>query len=124
MRPLFRIARLTMVLTALAALGGCNFIYKIDIQQGSVLDQDMVNDLRPGMTKRQVSLVMGTPAIASPFRQDRWNYVNTVSFRGGPEQLKTLSLLFEDNRLVKIEGDYLPEDSEMAESAEESEPAS
>ncbi|MFK7955573.1 MAG: outer membrane protein assembly factor BamE [Lysobacterales bacterium] len=109
MRPIHLIA----LLLCLTTLGGCNLIYKIDIQQGSVLDQDMVNDLRPGMTKRQVSLVMGTPAVASPFRQDRWNYVNTFSRRGGPEELKTLSLLFEDNRLVKIEGDYLPEDSDL-----------
>ncbi len=107
-------------------MGGCNLIYKIDIQQGSVLDQDMVNDLRPGMTKRQVSLVMGTPAVASPFHQDRWNYVNTISRRGGPEELKTLSLLFEENRLVKIEGDYLPEDSDLKskDSTSTEEPAS
>ncbi len=104
---------LTALLLSLAGVGGCNLIYKIDIQQGSVLDQDMVDELRPGMTKRQVSLVMGTPAVASPFRQDRWNYVNTYSRRGGAEEVKTLTLLFENNRLVKMEGDYLPADSEL-----------
>ena len=101
-------------LLLLLALGGCRFIYKIDIQQGNLIDQEMVDDLRPGMTKRQVSLVLGTPAVESPFRQDRWDYVNTT-YNGKQRKAKTvLSLEFEDNRLVKIEGDFLPSNNENA----------
>jgi outer membrane protein assembly factor BamE len=38
----------------LAALAGCSFpgVYKIDIQQGNVVTQDMIDQLRPGMTQR------------------------------------------------------------------------
>ncbi|MEM9530384.1 MAG: outer membrane protein assembly factor BamE [Pseudomonadota bacterium] len=112
MQRLIHTALLTLVTLALC---GCGLIYKIDIQQGSILDQDMVNDLRPGMTKRQVSLVLGTPAVESPFRHDRWNYVNTYSRRGGETEVKTLNLTFENNRLTRIEGDYKPDDSEVDE---------
>lgn len=100
-------------LALLAALGGCRFIYKIDVQQGNLLDQRLVDDLRPGMTKRQVSLVLGTPAVTSPFRHDRWDYVTTYHRRGQRIERKLLSLTFEDNRLVKIEGNYLPQDAEV-----------
>ncbi|MDJ0656238.1 MAG: outer membrane protein assembly factor BamE [Xanthomonadales bacterium] len=106
-----------LLLTLVAATTGCNFIYKIDIQQGTMLDQDMVNDLKPGMTKRQVALVLGTPAIASPFHQDRWDYIQTYERRGEQITRKVLSLAFENNRLVKIEGDYMPEESELADSS-------
>ncbi len=103
------------VLALLSTLGGCRFIYKIDVQQGNLLDQRLVDDLRPGMTKRQVSLVLGTPAIESPFRHDRWDYITTYHRRGQRVERKILSLTFEDNRLVKIEGNYLPEDAEVVE---------
>ena len=63
----------------LLSMSGCgvtnNLIYTVDIQQGNVLNQKLVDDLRPGMTKRQVNIVLGTPAIASPFHHDRWDYI-------------------------------------------------
>ncbi len=100
-------------LALLVAVSGCRFIYKVDIQQGNLLDQRLVDDLRPGMTKRQVALVLGTPAVESPFRHDRWDYISTYHRRGKRVTRKLLSLTFEDNRLIKIEGNYLPEDSEV-----------
>lgn len=101
----------------LLSLGGCNLtkglIYTLDIQQGNVLDQKLVDNLRPGMTKRQVNIVLGTPAIASPFHQDRWDYVAIYLHRGEQTSRTILSLTFEHDRLIKIEGDYLPENSDL-----------
>lgn len=98
---------LTILLCTMAA-SGCGLIYSVDIQQGNVLDQRLVDELRPGMTKRQVSLVLGTPAVASPFHHDRWDYVNTYKRRGEIISRKVLTLTFESDRLVRIEGDYKP----------------
>ena len=108
-RGLFAVAGVALML----ALSGCQFIYKVDIQQGNLLDQRLVDDLRPGMTKRQVALVLGTPAVESPFRHDRWDYISTYYRRGKRVTRKLLSLTFEDNRLVRIEGNYLPDDAEV-----------
>lgn len=94
-------------------LSGCGVVYKQDVQQGNVLDQDMIDQLRPGMSKRQVSLVMGSPAISSPFHHDRWDYVYTFQHRGGDIAIKTMTLVFEDEQLVRIEGDYLPSAAEL-----------
>ena len=110
---IFSATHVILGLALLLALSGCQFIYRIDIQQGNLLDQKLVDDLRPGMTKRQVSLVLGTPAVGSPFRHDRWDYISTYHRRGKQVSRKLLSLTFEDNRLVRIEGNYLPEDSEV-----------
>ena len=106
-----------LILTSCLASSGCGLIYAVDIQQGNVLDQRLVDELRPGMTKRQVSLVLGTPAVASPFHHNRWDYVNTYKRRGEIISRKVLTLTFESDRLVRIEGDYKP--GGEAESAEE-----
>lgn len=107
------LVRLLILVTALCS-AGCGLIYTADIQQGNILDQRMVDELRPGMSKRQVSLVLGTPAIASPFRHNRWDYINTFKRGGEIVDRKVLSLTFEADKLVKIEGDYKPGEAEIA----------
>ena len=96
------------------ALGGlaataCNPIYKLDIQQGNLFGKNLVDSLKPGMTKRQVTLVMGSPAIISPFNQDRWDYVSTLRKGNGHMETKDLTLYFKNNSLARIEGDYFAE---------------
>ena len=97
----------------LAALSGCGLLYKLDVQQGNLFDKDQVDTLKPGMTKRQVLLVMGSPSIISPFDQDRWDYVSTIKRGRGKMESKDLTLFFENESLARIEGDYFPEDPEV-----------
>ncbi|MCC6560113.1 MAG: outer membrane protein assembly factor BamE [Xanthomonadales bacterium] len=96
------------LLLVLALLNGCALIYKMDMRQGNLVDQKMVDQLKPGMTMRQVELVMGTPQVASPFNQDRWEYVTSNSHRRKEPEIKTLTLHFDGGTLSKIEGDWLP----------------
>lgn len=91
------------------SLSACGVVYKMDIRQGNLIDQDMVDQLKPGMTKRQVELVMGTPQLASPFEQDRWDYLTSTSRRHREAEIKTLSLYFQGGNLERIEGDWQPE---------------
>lgn len=94
-------------------LAGCNLVYKVDVQQGNLFDKTTVESLKPGMSKHQVRLIMGSPSVISPFDQDRWDYVSTI--RRGRNQMETkdLILYFENDTLAKIEGDYFPEDPEQ-----------
>src|SRR5688572_6102956 len=98
-------------LIALLALltSSCGLIYKVPVNQGNLLEQDMVDSLKPGMTKRQVELIMGTPSVVSPFDQDTWSYTSSFKRRNSKADVKTLVLTFEDNLLAKIEGDYFPQ---------------
>ena len=95
---------------ALVPLSGCGLIYKVDAQQGNLFDKTTVDALKPGMTKRQVLLVMGSPSVISPFDQDRWDYVSTIRRGRGKMASKDLTLYFENDALAKIDGDYFPED--------------
>ncbi|HFC29829.1 MAG TPA: outer membrane protein assembly factor BamE [Oceanospirillales bacterium] len=86
---------------------GC--IYKTPVQQGNVLAQKDVDQILPSMSKRQVAIILGTPAIADPFNHDRWDYVNTFKIDGKIDKIKRLTLFFKDNKLVRTEGNYFPE---------------
>ncbi len=104
---------LAVLTLSTAVLGGCGVIYKLDVQQGNLFDKASVDSLKPGMTKHQVTLIMGSPSIISPFDQNRWDYVSTI--RRGRNQMasKDLTLYFKDDALAKIEGDYFPVDPDQ-----------
>ena len=81
-------------------------VYKISIPQGNIITQEMVDQLRPGMTKRQVIFVMGTPLVRDPYHQDRWDYVYNFQPGGGERGQERLSVLFQDDQLLQISGDF------------------
>ncbi len=83
-------------------------VYKISIPQGNVITQEMVDQLRPGMSKRQVTFVMGTPLVRDPFHQDRWDYIYSFQPGGGERGQERLSVFFIDDQLVGFEGDFIP----------------
>lgn len=104
-------------------LGGCSFsqlnlpelkiprVYKLSIQQGNVITQEMVDRLKPGMTRNQVEFVMGKPVLADPFKQDQWVYVYTLEVPDYFIQKFKMVLTFEDDTLATIAGDYVPQDA-------------
>ena len=99
---------------ALALLAsGCSLVYKLDVQQGNLFDKETVDSLKLGMTKRQVTLIMGSPSVVSPFDQNRWDYVSSIRRGRNTMDSKDLILSFEDDKLAKIEGDYFPEDPQQ-----------
>ncbi|MCW8276505.1 outer membrane protein assembly factor BamE [Pseudomonas sp. PCH199] len=95
----------------LLALAGCSFpgVYKIDIQQGNVVTQDMIDQLRPGMTRKQVRFIMGNPLLTDTFHADRWDYLYSLQPGGGERQQERISIIFNPNdQLVSLSGDFMP----------------
>lgn len=82
--------------------------HKIDIQQGNYVTQDMVDKLKPGMTRAQVRFVLGTPLVVDPFRTDRWDYVYLYKKGGEITEQRRLAAIFKDDKLVRLEGDVMP----------------
>lgn len=108
---------LIIALAALLSLGACNLIYKQNVQQGNALEQEDLDELYIGMNRRQVLFVLGTPSIRDPFHQDRWDYVQTYSRRGGPLVQRTVTLKFENDALAEIIGADNPFDTPIEETA-------
>lgn len=96
----------TLLLLAVSA-AGCNIVYKQNIHQGNVLDPEDLEQLEPGMTKRQVMLLLGSPAVRNPFHDNRWDYINSLALRGGKPTRLTLTVLFENDRVAEFSGNYL-----------------
>jgi outer membrane protein assembly factor BamE len=103
---------LFLCLLCLAACGGEGThklpgVYRIDVQQGNIIEQEMLDKLRPGMDRNQVRFIMGTPAIADPFHADRWEYVFTLSKRGRQREQRHITLFFENDKLAYVDGDVV-----------------
>jgi len=94
------------------ALSETPLMYKPTIQQGNVVTQEMIDKLQPGMNRRQVTYILGTPLLVDAFHQDRWDYIYTKEVGGGAGNRTQASLFFEDDILVRIEGDFRPEPKE------------
>lgn len=98
-------------LLILTALGGCSAVsdfvkpYRIDVRQGNFVDQAMVAQLKPGMSREQVRFVLGTPLVTDVFHADRWDYVYRLQPGKGEVQQRRLTVVFEDGKLARLEGD-------------------
>ena len=111
-------SKLILLLVVLAA-AGCGQMpdlptvispYRIDIQQGNVVTQEMLAKLKPGMTRSQVRFALGSPLIVDPFRTDRWDYVYTFQKQGRAMENRRIVVIFEDDKLLRVEGDVLAQD--------------
>jgi outer membrane protein assembly factor BamE len=116
-----RFAHGAALLASVVILAGCASIthyfpgfltpYRPDVQQGNVITSDMVEQLRPGMTKDQVRFMLGTPLLADVFHQDRWDYLYYLDPRIGERQHRNLVIFFKDNRLDHFDSDPMPPES-------------
>ena len=105
MRPLL------CLLLVLPTLGGCSAVidflkpYRIDVRQGNFVTQESVSQLKPGMSRDQVRFLLGTPLLNDVFHTDRWDYVYRLQPGKGEAQERRLTVVFEDGKLVRLEGD-------------------
>lgn len=91
------------------ALDKTPFVYRPTVQQGNVVTQEQVNELKPGMTKRQVQFLLGTPMLTDVFHADRWDYAYTFGEGSTPSDTSRVTVFFEQNRLVRVAGDLRPQ---------------
>jgi len=105
----------TAILILAAALAGCGVPripgvtpYKMEVQQGNFVSQDMVAQLKAGMSKDQVRSTLGTPLLIDIFHGERWDYVDSRELPNGAREQRKLVVFFEDGKLVRVDGDVVP----------------
>jgi outer membrane protein assembly factor BamE len=102
---------LILALSLLAA--GCDLApsltpYRIEIQQGNYVTQEMVAQLKPGLTRDQVRFVLGTPLVSDLFHEERWDYVFMRQRANSSEiEYRRIAVFFYDGRLKRVEGDMI-----------------
>ena len=110
MRTLLVSLLCALTLTSVTACGFIGFpgVYRINVEQGNIIDQKKVDKLKIGMSRRQVRFILGTPLVEDSFNLDRWDYTHTI--RNGKNSLldERLTVYFEGDKLARIEGDFTP----------------
>jgi len=98
------------------AATGCGIIYKQPIYQGNLISQSAVSQLQVGQSKAQVAALLGTPSIADPFHEQRWDYTSSRRInRRGKMEVKNFTVFFANDRVQRWEGNYFPnQDAELA----------
>ncbi len=108
--------RLLFFLILLISLTACSTVlnnlpgvYTLEIQQGNMVDKDMVDQLKPNMTKRQVLYIMGSPMLVDFFHKNRWDYLYSKQIDGDEREQKRIALFFENEVLTGVQGDFKPD---------------
>ena len=100
----------TLVVSLSLLTAACGFFtpYRMEIQQGNYVTQQMAAQLKPGLTRDQVRFVMGTPLVTDIFHEERWDYV-FVRQRANSQEVehRRIAVFFEDGKLKRVDGDIL-----------------
>ena len=91
----------------LVATAGCESLlpsfYSVPLRQGNYIDQALIDQLRPGMTRQQVQQLLGTPLVADPFHQNRWDYYYSYRQRGTAPEQRHIALFFTGDTLDRVD---------------------
>ena len=93
-----------LLLLSVLALAGC--VYRIDIQQGNLVDQEDIDQVEVGMSRSAVQFLLGTPMVADSFHQERWDYPYYLK-RGRSRDIERrwFIVYFEGDQVVRLERD-------------------
>ncbi|MDX1756969.1 MAG: outer membrane protein assembly factor BamE [Marinobacter sp.] len=106
-----KLAALVLALLLTSALAGCVFpgVYKINVQQGSILSQEELDQLSPGMTRRQVHSILGSPSVINPTDNSREYYIYTFQHRGEEIEQQQVTVFYDNGQYSHYQADLLPE---------------
>ncbi|WP_231758265.1 outer membrane protein assembly factor BamE [Microbulbifer elongatus] len=107
------VVRILLIAGLVSLVTGCSLfkfpgVHRIQVQQGNIITQEMVDKLQPGMTRRQVRFVLGTPLVEDTFNPNRWDYINRVRSPKGEETQQRFTVYFNGDQLIETSGDWQP----------------
>lgn len=104
----FRIIIFSLLTIGISA---CSFpnVYKINVQQGNIVTEDMLGKLRAGMTKSQVHFVLGTPIVTNVFNDNYESYHYSYLPADGEPTQQTINVFYEKDLYTHYEGEVLDE---------------
>jgi outer membrane protein assembly factor BamE len=101
-----KLMRLRVPTLLLAALALTACVYRIDIQQGNLLDDEDIGQVEVGMTRSQVQFLLGTPMVSDSFHRDRWDYAYYLRRGRSPDVTQRWVVVhFENDRVSRVDRD-------------------
>lgn len=89
--------------------------YRPDVQQGNFVSQEMVAQLKEGMTQDQVVFLLGTPLLTDVFHAERWDYAFRLQKGDGEITTSRVTVFFKDKLVSRFEGGDLPTEKDYLE---------
>jgi outer membrane protein assembly factor BamE len=86
--------------------------YRPDIQQGNFVSEEMLAQLKVGMTQEQVRFIFGTSLLTDPFHANRWDYPFRLAKGNGEITTSRVIVYFKDGKVERYEGGNLPTEKE------------
>jgi outer membrane protein assembly factor BamE len=101
-----RFLAITLIAASLVAGTGCSgnifSIHRIDIEQGNIVDPAAVNELSPGMTRKQVTALLGHPVLQPVLNPDRWEYVYYKKLPDKPVEKQVVVVHFAGDKVTRV----------------------
>lgn len=96
---------ISTIILASILLSGCELfsVHRLDVQQGNALVAEDIAKIRVGMSREQVTFLLGSPMLTDPFHADRWDYVYYLKPGNGEPESRHLTLYFEGDRVARIQ---------------------
>lgn len=100
--------KFSIALIGLLLITGCSILpspYKVPVTQGAVITKDQVNKLQLGMSKEQVTFLIGSPSIQDPLTPNNWIYsfsATNANKHTKISEVKKLILTFDKQELIDI----------------------
>lgn len=86
--------------------------YHVSIQQGNFVSQEMVAQLKEGMSREQVRFLLGTALLTDMFHEDRWDYPFRLTKSNGEQITSRVTVYFKSNLVERYEGGNLPNEKD------------
>jgi outer membrane protein assembly factor BamE len=102
MQTLLRLLCITLLMFSLSDCASYDFSKRI-VQQGNLLPDTKIKQLKLGMSKEDVAILMGTSLMSPMFNNNRWDYTYTYRKGSGTDAVRKLSVYFSNNKLNRIE---------------------
>ena len=106
---------------AVSMIVGCGdgLLHRVDQQQGNLVTDRMIEQLKPGMNREQVVFIMGQPILKNSFDSDRWDYIYTFAPRSQAPEKRYITLFFREGLLARLVGNYEQMESDAEDNVED-----
>lgn len=101
-------------------LSACIKPYQPDIQQGNIINNSDLREIRYGMSKQEVLFILGTPMVIDPFNEQRWDYFYSRRDQQRKQtDQRVITVIFDGDKLADMRGDVTLETLQSLEQSTE-----
>lgn len=89
---------------------GCSsfYPYKMEIRQGNYITPEMRQKVKVGMSRQQVTSILGSPLVSDVFHANRWDYIYRFEEKSKLVEQQSLTLYFGGEFVSRIEDGSTP----------------